>query len=468
MIRSIRFNVQKNAMAKFARVSDSEVVTPPMLADELVNLLPCNEVCASNRFLDIASVQGEITGALFKRYGVAISNNIYSIPTSALTYELTRKVYKVMGLPEDHVLDFFSSDLLKENSSIYIGRINELGFDVVIGVPPFGARIGGGRDDGRNATYQLYFNIARDSIRPRFISMMTQSTWFTGGRGDGLDTFREYMLSSEPGTRHIKEMHDYPNVEAYIKGVTTLRGGICLFLWDRDYDGDCLLINKINHIDYPMSRPLKYSHGDYEADFLIRWNKGLAILEKVLDKESGKRSSFLPDNGLMYRRNPFGFPNQADNFPSRKTKSRPIKVYLSHGQVGYAKRSDVKNNPDNIMNKWKVMIAKSSSGGDEIPHKVISSPIVAEPGSVTANTHYIISGVSNREEAENLASYMKTKFFRFMLNLLRSNQNMRVDMYRFVPRLDFRKEWTDKKLYKRYKLTEDDIKFINLIIRDFN
>ena len=458
----------KNAMAKFARVSDSEVVTPPMLADELVNLLPCNEVCASNRFLDIASVQGEITGALFKRYGVAISNNIYSIPTSALTYELTRKVYKVMGLPEDHVLDFFSSDLLKENSSIYIERINELGFDVVIGVPPFGARIGGGRDDGRNATYQLYFNIARDSIRPRFISMMTQSTWFTGGRGDGLDTFREYMLSSEPGTRHIKEMHDYPNVEAYIKGVTTLRGGICLFLWDRDYDGDCLLINKINHIDYPMSRPLKYSHGDYEADFLIRWNKGLAILEKVLDKESGKRSSFLPDNGLMYRRNPFGFPNQADNFPSRKTKSRPIKVYLSHGQVGYAKRSDVKNNPDNIMNKWKVMIAKSSSGGDEIPHKVISSPIVAEPGSVTANTHYIISGVSNREEAENLASYMKTKFFRFMLNLLRSNQNMRVDMYRFVPRLDFRKEWTDKKLYKRYKLTEDDIKFINLIIRDFN
>lgn len=457
----------KNAMAKFARVSDTEVVTPSLLADELVSLLPEDEVSASNKFLDIASVQGEITCALYNKFKDAVIDNIYSIPTSALTYELTRKVYKVMGLPEDHVFDFYSSSLLSDNSSSIIDRINAIGFDVVIGVPPFGSRIGGGRDDGRQATYHLYFNIAKETINSRFISMMTQSTWFTGGRGEGLDEFRDYMLSSTPGSRHIKEMHDYPNVEAYVKGVTTLRGGVCLFLWDREYDGDCMLINKINHVDYPMLRPLKYTHGDYEADFLIRWNKGLAILEKVLDKESSKHSSFLPDNGLMYKRNPFGFPNESDNFASTKTDDRPIKVYLSRGQVGYASRSDFRNNPDDILNKWKVMVAKSSPGGDEIPHRVISSPIVAEPGSVTANTHYIISGVSSKCQAENLAAYMKTKFFRFMVNLLRSNQNMRVDMYRFVPRLNFRRHWTDKKLYRRYKLKKEDLDFINLIIQDF-
>ena len=117
------------------------------------------------------------------------------------------------------------------------------------------------------------------------------------------------------------------------------------------------------------------------------------------------------------------------------------------------------------MNKWKVLVAKSSSGGDEIPHLVISEPIVSEPNSITAHTHYAIADVACKEEAQNLASYMKTKFFRFMVFLLRSNQNMRVDMYQFAPWLDFTHVWTDEMLLKRYHLTEDEIDFINFVIK---
>ena len=114
------------------------------------------------------------------------------------------------------------------------------------------------------------------------------------------------------------------------------------------------------------------------------------------------------------------------------------------------------------------MVAKSSSGGDDLPHLVISEPIVSEPGSVTANTHYIIDGVPTEIEARNLAAYMRTRFFRFMVNLLRSNQNMRVDMYQFAPRLDFTRSWKDSDLYDRYELSPEEREFISLVVRNMD
>ena len=448
----------ENAMKRFARVSESEVATPPFLANELVDLLPCSSIRENSKILDIASVQGEMVKTLYARFGKSICDNVYSIPTSPLSYELTRKVYTLLELPLEHIFPFYADSLIGDGSGDFIKVLADNHFDVVIGVPPFGQKIRGGRDDGKRSIYQLYFFLAKDSIRPKYISMMTQSTWYSGGRGDRLDDFRNYMLTSN----HIREFHDYPNVQDYVNGVTTLRGGVCLFLWDSEYIGNCRFVNRINNHDYDMERPLQFSHNDYTADFLIRWNKGLSILKKVLDKDT----VFLPDNGMMYTRNPFGLPNTSDNFPSRKGAKRSIKVYLNKGNIGYATREQLSKNPDDLLNKWKVLVAKSSSGGDELPHLVISSPIVSEPGSVTANTHYTITGVKNQKEAENLADYLRTKFARFMINLLRSNQNMRVDMYTFVPRLDFSQKWTNGQLYKRYGLDKNDQEFIDMIVKD--
>ena len=145
-------------------------------------------------------------------------------------------------------------------------------------------------------------------------------------------------------------------------------------------------------------------------------------------------------------------------------------MYLAKGKVGYAKDEQYSHTPDReaLKNKWKVLVAKSSSGTDNLPHLVISEPIVSEPGSVTANSHYIIDGVPSKIEATNLAAYMRTRFFRFMVNLLRSNQNMRVDMYQFAPRLDFTRRWTDDQLYERYDLSDPERDFISQVVRDMD
>lgn len=456
------------AINKFARVSNSEVVTPQLLADELVNLLPPEATQQDNTILDISTVEGEIACAIQRKFGSAFNQRLYSIPSSPLAYELTRKIYSILNMPIEHIMDFYSYDLIGDNTDELVQSLVSINPDVVIGVPPFSEKAGGGRGDGGSAMYHKFFNFVKDNLTSRYIDMMMQSTWYTGGRGDGLDDFRDYMLDDSEGNKHVREFHDYPNVETYIKGVTTLRGGICLFLWDREYDGDCLLINRINHQDYPMTRPLRYTHGDFRADFLIRWNEGLSILDKVLSRET----SFIyeKDSPQMRSRNPFKFPNTADNFSQRKTRKSHTKVYLAKGKVGYARDSQYSHTAelDALKNSWKVLIAKSSSGTDSLPHLVISDPIVSEPGSVTANTHYIIEGVPTESEAQNLASYMRTKFFRFMVNLLRSNQNMRPDMYQFAPRLDFTRSWTDNQLYDRYNLSQRERDFIDLVIRDMD
>ncbi len=456
------------AVNKFARVSNSEVVTPSLLADELVSLLPSDATRLDSTILDISTVEGEMACAIQRKFGSTFNRQLYSIPSSPLAYELTRKIYSILNMPIENVMDFYSYDLIGDNTDEITQRLVSINPNVVIGVPPFSEKAGGGRGDGGNAIYHKFFNFVKDNLSSRYIDMMMQSTWYTGGRGDGLDDFREYMLTDTEGNRHVREFHDYPNVESYIKGVTTLRGGICLFLWDREYDDDCLLINRINHQDYPMTRPLRYTHGDFRADFLIRWNEGLSILGKVLNRET----SFIyeKDSPLMRSRNPFRFPNTTDNFSQHRTRQSRTKVYLAKGKVGYAKDSQYSHTPElnALKNSWKVLIAKSSSGTDSLPHLVISDPIVSEPGSVTANTHYIIEGVSTEQEAKNLAAYMRTKFFRFMVNLLRGNQNMRPDMYQFAPRLDFTHGWTDEQLYDRYDLTQQERDFIDMIIRDMS
>lgn len=448
-----------HALRKFARISDSEIVTPAPIAKEMVAMVPEEAMTEEANIIDIAAVQGEFACAIYQKYGESVARKVLSIPTSSLTRELTRKVYRLLGLNTSNVLDICTEELVDEAKRQIVQENLPRTVDVVIGVPTMGTRIGGGRNDGRSATYQNYFFFAKDVISPRYITMMTQSTWYSGGRGDRLDEFREYMLDSSK----VKELHDYPDVEPYIQGVTTLRGGICLFLWSRDDEGDALVINKFEHKEYPLVRPMRYRHKGFKAGFFIRWNKGLEILDRVLAQET----NFLPDNGLMYRRNPFRFPDTADNFKSQPTHSEKIKIYLAKGCIGYAK--EIQANPDNLLNKWKVLVAKASSGGDTLPHLVISEPIVAEPGSATANSHYAIlpcAGTPTKKQAENLKGYLLTKFCRFMIMLLRSNQNMRVDMYQFVPRLDFNLSWTDELLYKRYGITEDQQEFINLIVKE--
>ena len=112
-----------------------------------------------------------------------------------------------------------------------------------------------------------------------------------------------------------------------------------------------------------------------------------------------------------------------------------------------------------------MIVSKASPGGDEYPHSIISSPILSEPNSVCTETYLVIKSIDTKREGENLISYMKTRFFRFMMSLVKNTQNISRASYMFVPMQDFSHPWTDEMLYKKYDLDKDEIAFIESMIR---
>lgn len=445
----------KVAIKKFTRISDSEVVTPKYIADELVSFLPASKIDGSTKFLDIASKQGELAIALYEKYANVpeIKNNIYSLPTSHITYELTRKMYEILGMPIENVIKgFYSADFINDNEEM-TDFVNQLHPDVIIGGPPFNSNDGGGRGDSASALYHRYVQVAKE-YEPQYISMYMKAVWYSGGKGQGLNEFRQEMLDD---TR-IAVFSDYPDPKGcHIDGIS-LRGGVCAFLWDADHDGTCEFTCHINGNTHKANRLLRT---DGES-ILIRYPQGLSILEKV--KALGEDVF----GNWVSGRDPFGFGDGFDDYKHNPTATQNTRLYCVRKEIGYIKWGQLDKEYRPLANKWKVLVAKASPGEDTLPHSIISAPIVSEPKSVCTNGLFVVKTLKSKKEAQNLVDYMHTSFFRFMMLLAKNGHNLTNNVYRYVPVVDLSKKWTDAKLYKRYKISKQEQEFIKSVIKDIN
>ena len=95
----------------------------------------------------------------------------------------------------------------------------------------------------------------------------------------------------------------------------------------------------------------------------------------------------------------------------------------------------------------------------------MGKPFIGKPNSCCTETYLVLGAFDNEEQAKNFETYIKTKFFRFLVLLKKNTQNAARGVYEFVPLQDFSHTWTDEMLYKKYSLTEDEIAFIESMIR---
>lgn len=445
----------KVAMKKFTRISDSEVVTPVYVANELVSFLPSDRIDDNTIFLDIASKQGELAIALFEKYSTIpnIKEHIYSLPTSHITYELTRKMYEILGLPTENVIEnYYSLDFINDNVG-FAKVVNSIQPIVIIGGPPFNSNDGGGRGDSASALYHRYVQVAKEH-EPQYISMYMKAVWYSGGKGRGLNEFRQEMLDD---TR-IAKLNDYPNPkECHIDGIS-LRGGVCAFLWDASHDGTCEFTCHINGKEYKDNRLLR-TEGE---SILIRYPQGLTILEKVKALNEDVFSNWVSV------RDPFGFGDGFDDYKHNRTETQNTRLYCVRKEIGYIKWNKLGKKYRPLANKWKVLVAKASPGEDTLPHSIISAPIISEPKSVCTNGLLVVKTLKSKKEAQNLVDYMHTSFFRFMMLLAKNGHNLTNNVYRYVPVLDLSKKWTDAKLFKRYNISKSEQEFIKSVIKDIN
>ena len=356
---------------------------------------------------------------------------------------------------ESHAYTFIHTDDIRARIDELFG--DPMQFDVIIGNPPYQLDDGG---FGTSAApiYQLFVEQAK-KLNPRLLTMVIPSRWFAGGKG--LDEFRESMLTDD----RLRAIHDHLSAADVFPGVG-LKGGVCYFLWDRDNAGLCKVETRFK--DWPVStaeRPLL----EEGVNVFIRFNEGLSILRKVMQVETGQsRRLALPDDKrfdrLVSSRKPFAL----DTTFKGKTKRSPgdVRVY-QNGGVGYTPRAGV-NHGTEFIDKWKLFAGYAAPGTgnkDTYPHRIISTPFIGEPGSISSETYLATGPFDTKAEAENALSYIACRLTRLLILLHKPSQHVTRKVYAFVPVQDWSRPWTDQDLYTRYNLDADEIAFVEKVVR---
>ena len=315
-------------------------------------------------------------------------------------------------------------------------------FDVIIGNPPYQLSDGG---FGRSATpiYQKFVQRAK-KLNPRFLTMIIPSRWFVGGKG--LDNFRSEMLNDD----HIRKLVDYEDANECFPGVD-LAGGVCYFRWERDSSGLCEVVNVHGDTRTSSIRALN------EFDILVRHSQAVPIIRKVLAHNEKSMSE------LVSSAKPFGL----------RTFVRPLEkgdlLLRWNGGEGPYERDKVTIGNE-MIDQWKVITSKVSYDHAGSPDKngmrrVFSIIDVLPPGTICTETYLVVGSFATEALAQNLASYLKTRFVRFLVAQRSFTQDIFKEKFSWVPRLDWSTKWTDDLLYKRYRFTEEEIAFIESKIR---
>jgi site-specific DNA-methyltransferase (adenine-specific) len=284
--------------------------------------------------------------------------------------------------------------------------------------------------------------------------MVTPSRWFAGGRG--LDDFRKRMLDD----RRLRWLVDYPDSREVFPGVD-IAGGVSYFLWDSSWNGKCNVINMSGGVaGRPMSRYLN----DY--DILVRYNEAVPILERVLG--STKSGAFDSLAGQVSPIQPFSIRTNFRGATCGDGMADPVLLY-QNGGTGFIERDAIPRNADWV-DQWKVFLSGTASehGGQADKggtRRVFSRILIGRPGTACTETYLVVGRYRTKAEATYLASYLRTRFVRFLVSLRTYTQHLYSERFSFVPRLAMDREWTDEMLYKKYGITKDEVGFINSMIR---
>lgn len=338
---------------------------------------------------------------------------------------------------ETHAYVFIHSDDIKTRIAELFG--GDMQFDVIIGNPPYQLDDGG---YGASAApiYQLFIEKALE-LDPHYAVFVTPSRWMAGGKG--LDKFRERMLSD----KRMKSIVDYPKLYEGFPGVK-IRGGISYFLWNREHNGPC----DVQTIwDGQPTGPVITRFLD-AYDVLVRRNEAVPVLEKVQAKAEATLRSKVSTG------KPFGLRTFFHGKPSSGKIKDPIKIYGSQ-KISWIERDVIKTNID-LIDKWKVLMTAVQGTSAAIETKFLSRPIIAEPGTACTETYLVAGYFDDEISAKRYATYLRTRFVRFLVSLRKATQHATRDVYAFVPDIPLDRDWTDAALYQRYGLTRDEIAFV--------
>lgn len=496
-----------DVLSCLANLSNDEVFTSPDLVNKMLDMLPQELFTDPNiKFLDPACKTGvflrEIAKRLIKglekeipdfdeRINHIFKNQLYGIAVTELTSLLSRRSvycskwpngeYSIVRFknPEGNIKFKMTKHVWKNNKCKYCGapqaqydrnsnmeqyayefihvddaeEIFNMKFDVIIGNPPYQLSDGGGTGDSAKPIYQLFIQQAK-KLNPRYLTMIVPSRWMKGGKG--LDNFRKEMMED----KRIKYIYDFEDAKECFPGIH-LDGGVNYFLWDKSYQGMCEYHYKA--LNEKENKSTRYLKNDISGTVIRDYNQ-ISIINKATEYHEEKFSK------ICSARNPFGFYSDLFNEPEKYPKAKlsmeedenKLRVYGVRGKkggskrvVGYVDKESVEKLKEDV-GKYKLYFSKAYTTTATVPPEII----IGVPNTVCTETFIEIGTFETEQEARNCLSYIKTKFFRALLLYNRHSLNISRESFDLIPLQNFDEEWDDAKLYEKYNLTTEEIKFI--------
>ena len=449
-------NVQA-AMRRFSRLSSSEITTPDWVAKKMVDTLP-NDVTAESRFLNIAGKIGEFEYALCNKYGDHVKKNIYTIPTSGVTYECTRKVCHMLGIPEENVFrDFTSYDLIDNTKKEQIMEmLQSIGFDAVIGNPPY-------QEDKKDTSDKPIYNDIMDFA----YDISLHSCLITPGRflfnaGKTPKEWNEKMLSDE----HLKVSYYSNNCKDVLPDVG-FKGGVAVTLRSTNkVYGEIGFYSEQQEVNSIFRKVWSTDKKCSSLADIVHLQNKFNLSE--LYKDYPEYRDIIGSGGKEKRLTTNIF-TQLDIFSQETMSSNDVCVLglIDNKRITrYISAKYLENHANTF--SYKVVLPKSNGTGAF--GEALSTPIVSAPQMGYTQSFIGFGSFTNQKEAEAALKYLKTKFARTLLGVLKVTQDNNKEVWKYVPLQDFTSNsdinWDvsvaeiDKQLFVKYNLTTEEIAFV--------
>ncbi|WP_289037705.1 Eco57I restriction-modification methylase domain-containing protein [uncultured Zobellia sp.] len=403
-----------------------------------------------------------------KLWDKTVAENVFVLCKTPMAKSITKRT--LLGFRDAKVNTHYFEDMVRQitqRPEKFIAKIrkgqsywkannnNDMKFNAIVGNPPYQVTAESGNRS--LPVYNHFIQISKD-INPDYLSLIVPSRWMSGGLG--LTEFRQSMLED----KRLNRMTDYPDSNQIFPGVE-VKGGICYFLWDRSHDGKCEVTTIRGEDIYgPVERQLD------KFDILVRDSLSVVILDKILENDADSITSILSVD------KEFGWTSNFDAFEKNKVDGYIPLHYITKGKrlIGWIDRKDITKS-SHLIDTYKVLIPKAGSdGGKKIPDVVLGKPLLADNPSVCTQS-YLFFYIDSKEESINIEKYLKSKFLRFLVSLRKMTQDATKSTYTWVPLQDFTTnsdiDWSksipeiDQQLYKKYKLSEEEIGFVERMIK---
>ncbi len=408
-----------------------------------------------------------------------VAENIFVICKTPMAKSITRRT--LVGFRKAKVNTRYFEDLvnqitnkpdqfidkIKRGKTFNNTKIDIMNFNAIVGNPPYQENISSSSDNA-SLSKQLFPTFIEISIKinSKYLTLITPSRWFTGDAQDkSFLKLRQFVRENN----HIEKIINYPISRNVFNGVE-ISGGVNYFLFNPNYKGDVEFI-EYNLTDSNISahRPL-FEDG---MDVILSNGRNYKLIQKV------KNENFISMTTITQGRNAFGIVGKNINdISSEIYKEDFYELRCKYEEIRFIDEKYISKNKK-IADKWKIFISKGNGGAglltDNKEVAILGKPFIGKPKSVCTDSLIPIGCFETAYEANSLLLYIKTKFFRYMVGLLKVSQNVYQNVYQFVPLQDFTPasdiDWNksiseiDMQLYQKYNLNAEEIAFIEAMIK---